>query len=115
MAAPVSGLVTLTSGVSIVAVGINANDVDTLMGCRASTVETSGMLSHGHADAGNQSCRTTIDGRADRSATNCFYHYNGSGVKVLEGKITAGWGTSMLTINMTTATTNFPADLVVRT
>lgn len=111
----VSGLVTLTAGVSVVAVGINFNDVDTLMGCRAGTVETSGMLSEGHADAGGQWCRTSIDGRADRNALNCFYHYNGSGVKVLEGKITGGWGTPNMTINMATATTNYPADITVRT
>lgn len=111
----VSGLVTLTAGVSVVAVGINANDIDTVMGCRAGTVETSGMLSVGHADAGNQSCRTSIDGRTDRSATNCFYHYNGSGVKMLEGKITAGLGTPNITVNMATASASFPVDLVVRT
>lgn len=116
MSAPVSGQITFGStGTKNVFFGIPVNDLDIYGGCRGGTVETDGLESRGHADTGNQFCRTSKDGRADKDTTHCVALYNSSAVKVVEARVTGGWGTSTLTFDCTIASSSFPFDAVART
>lgn len=116
MSAPVSGQVTFGfMGTKNVFLGIPVNDLDIYGGSRTGTVETDGLESMGHADASNQFCRTSKDGRADKDSTHCLVLYNSSGVRVVEARVTGGWGTSTITFDCTIASASFPFDLVART
>lgn len=112
----VSGQVSFgVSGNVIVGLGIPINSLETTSGARSSTVEINGLLSVGHADAGNQYVHATKDGRAEKDATRCIKEYDPSGTKVLEGKVASGWGTSLITFNITQPNANYSVDLIGRT
>jgi len=109
-----SGQVTFgATGTVMVNFGVPVNELWFFAGSRDATVETSGLSSVGHADAGYQFCRFDKDGKAERDKTRCLTTYDVAGNKVLQFKVTGGWGTSVITFSVTAANNNYPFDVVV--
>lgn len=112
----VSGMVTFgVAGPTVVNFGITVNEIDSILGSRNATVEIDGLLSHGHADSGNQFCHLSKDGRAEKNATKFVSGYTPAAAKSVEVAVTGGWGTSMIAMNASTANASYPPSLIART
>lgn len=112
----VSGRVTFgSSGNIMVYVGINVNDLDFYAGARDATIETVGLLSVGHADAGKQFTHAHKDDKSETVQGKAMRAYDGAGNIVLEFTVASGWGTPVITFNVTAYNPNYPFELVART
>lgn len=111
-----SGKATFSAtGSQMLFIGINFNDVDFYAGPRDGVTETNQLLAVGHADSAKQFCHTTRDGSSETSQTKCMRLKDAAGNVVLEFNVSGGWGTSIMTCNVTVANINYPFELVART
>jgi hypothetical protein len=111
----VSGKATFSStGSQMIFIGIGFNDVDFYAGPRDGVTETNQLFAIGHADPNKQFCHTTRDGSSETTQNKCMRLKDASGTVVLEFNVTGGWGTSIMTCNVTAANANYPFELVAR-